>query len=342
MNGYERVMTTLNGGQADQVPVMLHSFMSATAEAGLTMEQYRSDACTMANTHIRFAEKYDLDGLFLDVDTCLEAYAIGVPTDFPKDEPARVTAKLSSDMNVLKAAMRPERLESDPRIGIALEAVRIMKKAVGNDLVVRGNCDQMAFSLAMLSYGMADFLADLLDEELEEDVLDLIDRAYAVHLRFHKLMKQAGADITSFGDSSCGPELISRDMYLKFSFPFQKKLADQLRKDGILTVCHICGNLDNILKDVVNSGFPAIEVDYKTNMVRAQSIMSGKAVMSGSIDPSGVFYFGTPDTVRKETQELLETFRGRGMIACSGCALASGTPGANIRTFVDTVRAYQL
>lgn len=342
MNSCERIMTMFEGGKPDRTPVMIHSFMAAAEEAGITMSQYRSSAQNIADCHIRFAEKYNLDGILMDIDTCMEAGAIGIPVDFPENEPARAIGPLSSDIDVLLKAMRPEKLLQNERINISLEAVRLLRERVGNDLFIRGNCDQMGFSLAMLSYGMSDFMCDLLDEDLEEVIFELIGRATEVHLEYHRLMKQAGVHITSFGDSSCGPDLISRDCYLKFGLPFHKKLADSLNSENIKTMCHICGNLDNILEDVVGLGFPSIEIDYKTNIKRAAGIMESKCIMSGSVDPSGIFYFSKPQEVRTATLEVLDAFGGNNMIACSGCAISAGTPKENIRMFVETVKNYEI
>lgn len=343
MTGYDRIMTTLNGGVPDRVPMMLHSFMTAASEAGYTMGQYRNDPRKIADTHIRFAQKYGMDGILVDVDTCMESSAIGVPTDYPEHEPARSTGALSTDIAVLMEAMKPEKLLQSKRIEIKLEAIRLIKREVGNDLLLRGNCDQAGFSLAMLSYGMSDFMADLLDEDLQADLLELIDRATDLHIAFHKLMKQAGADVTSFGDSSCGPDLISRDMYLTYSYPFHKRLATELREAGIPVICHICGNLDRILADVALAGFPAIEADYKTDIPRAAEILGrDKVTMFGPIDPSGMFYFGTPEQMRAETVKVLEAFHGKGLVIGAGCALPTGTPEANIRAFAETVRAYTI
>jgi uroporphyrinogen decarboxylase len=340
MTSYERIMYTLQGQKADRVPSILHCFMPAAAEAGFTMEEYRRDPKNMARAHIDFARKYGLDGLLIDVDTCMEAGAVGVPIDLPINAPARVTGPASTNINELMELLSPEKLYQYDRIKIQLEAIHLMRKEVGGELLIRGNCDQMAFSLAMLSYGISNFLADLLDEEKEEAILQLIDRAYEVHLKFHQMMIEAGSDMTSFGDSSCGPDMISRDLFLKFSLPFHKKLKKALQEKNILTSCHICGNLDLIIQDVADIGYAGVDIDYKTNMQRAAEIMRGKSVVFGPINPSSVFYLGTPDTMRREVLRILDFFAGQGIILCSGCAIPAGTPEANLYAFTETAMSY--
>lgn len=341
MNGFERFKSMLSTGKADRTPMMLHNFMAAASELGITMAKYRSSPALIAKTHITAARKYGLDGILIDIDTCIEAGAVGVPVDFPENEPARALGCASNEIDRLIEMMDPANLIKNERVKILLEAVHLTKQQSQGELWIRGNCDQMAFSLAMLSYGMEDFMADLLDEDSEEKIFTLMDRAYEVHLTLHKLMKEAGADMTSFGDSSCGPDLISRNMYLKFALPYHKRLQKDLQDAEIPVVCHICGNTDFIIEDLADIGFTGLELDYKTNIKRAAALLKGKSLMFGPIDPSGTFYFGSPEQMREETHKVLDIFQGEGLIIGSGCALPSHTPQANIQAFTDTVLNYK-
>jgi uroporphyrinogen decarboxylase len=320
---------------------MLLNFMPAADEAGLTMHEYRSSAKNMARSQIDFARKYGLDGIWLEVDTCVLAGAVGVPIELPEDGPARRTHEpTAQNIEAMMELMDPARLYTCDRIKIILEAVQLIKKEVGGELLLRGNCDQMAFSLAMLSYGIMEFFSDLLDEDKQESILALIDRAYYVHLEYHKMMMEAGADITSFGDSSCGPDLISRDLFLKYSLPFHKRLREELKKTNTKTVCHICGNLDKILNDVADIGYEGVEIDYKTNIPAAAKAFRGKSVVFGPIDPSGMFYFGTPEKMRAEVRRVLDAFAGEGIVLGAGCAIPKGAPEANTRAFVEAAGTY--
>jgi uroporphyrinogen decarboxylase len=155
-------------------------------------------------------------------------------------------------------------------------------------------------------------------------------------------MMEAGADMTSLGDSSCGPSVISRDMFMKFSQPFHKKLAAELAKRNIMTVCHICGKVDLIMQDMADIGHAAVEIDQKANMERAAEIFRGKSVVFGPIDPSGMFYFGTPEKMKAEVNKVLDIFHGEGIVVGAGCAIPAGAPEANIRAFAEAARAFPL
>ena len=89
MNGYERIHAALRGEPADTVPVTLHNFLMAAEEAGYTQGQYREDPEKIADSFIRAVEKYQYDGVLVDIDTVTLAGSVGVPVDFPEKECAR-------------------------------------------------------------------------------------------------------------------------------------------------------------------------------------------------------------------------------------------------------------
>jgi uroporphyrinogen decarboxylase len=58
----------------------------------------------------------------------------------------------------------------------------------------------------------------------------------------------------------------------------------------------------------------------------------------GNVDPAGVLCFGTPDSVKKETQALLESCsQYPNFIVSSGCDIPPKTPWKNINAFFETV-----
>ena len=152
MTGYERIQAALSGKRADKTPIMLHNFMMAAREAGYTMEQYRNDPKIIADTFIRAVEKYQYDGITVDIDTVTLAGACGVPVDFPNDEPARShEGLLDSLMDVEQ--LKPLRIQTYKYVDIWCEAVHLLKQHFQQEIFIRGNCDQAPFSLATMLRG---------------------------------------------------------------------------------------------------------------------------------------------------------------------------------------------
>jgi len=341
MNGFERISRTLAGQPTDHVPIMLHNFMHAAREAGMSMKEFRSKPENMARAFVEASRKYDLDGVLTDVDTALEAFALGAKTEFPDDLPAKVIGPISQRIEEVIEQVDPEKLKSNERVQIYLEAIRLIRREIGGELFLRGNADQGPFSLAFAVYGLAEMMMAMLDDSKTELLFQLIERCYDVHFRFHLMVKEAGADMTSFGDSMGGPDLISPKLYRKFAAPFQRRLAQDLMRHGIQAVCHVCGKTDMILKPLAESGFAGYEIDYKTSIPQAAETMKDKSVVFGIIDPSGVFCLGDKAIVIRNTQSVLDCFSHGGLVIGAGCALPAETPSKNIHAFVQTVRSHR-
>lgn len=301
------------------------------------MAQYRENPKIIAECFIRAVEKYQYDGILVDIDTVTLAGACGVEIDFPENEPARShTGCLSSlaDIDQLK----PVDIQRYKYANIWCEAVSLLKDYFKNEIYVRGNCDQAPFSLATMIRGVEHMMMDLVLES-EERVFTLLDYCCEATIQFIRMMKEAGADMISNGDSPAGPSMLSPDMYKKFALPYEKKVCDYAHQVNLPYMLHICGNTDIILDQMVTINADSLELDYKTNIHKAEELMRGKIVFSGNIDPSGIIALGTPKLVREKTIELLEVFKGNPrLILNAGCAIPSITPPENLFTMISTAR----
>jgi MtaA/CmuA family methyltransferase len=338
MNGRERILAVLRGEQPDRVPIMLHNFMMAAREAGFTQTQYRSDPKNVASAFIRAVDKYGYDGILVDIDTTTLAGAVGVPVDYPDDEPARCVSGCLDKLAMVPDLAPPEIAKSE-HIQIWLEAVRLLVQHFGDEVCIRGNCDQAPFSLASMMRGPQAWMMDLLDDANRENVFALLDYCSEATRQFIRLMAQTGAHMTSNGDSPAGPDMVSPQMYREFALPYEKLIAAEARAAGLPYVLHICGDTTPILDDIIQSGADGLELDYKTDINRAHDALIGKMCFIGNVDPSGVLALGTIADVERETAKLLTVFSDTpGFILNAGCAIPPNTPPENIEAMIRAAR----
>ncbi len=340
MNGYERITAALKGEPSDKIPVMLHNFMAAAEDMKVTMGQFRENPGLIADVFKNSVEKYGLDGILVDIDTVTLAGSVGVKIDFPNDSPARSHNGILDSLDKLNDLKRVK-VEEYKYVQIWLESVRLLKEYYGDQILIRGNCDQAPFSLASMIRGTEPWMMDLYMAK-QSQVTELLEYCTDVTCQFIHLMGQTGAHMVSNGDSPAGPEMISPGMYEQFAMPYEKIVVDAAHKAGLSYTLHICGNTDLILEMMVKTGADAFEIDYKTDMHKAFNILKDVATFTGNIDPSGVLACGTPELVRKKTIELLDVFsKTNRFILNSGCALPSITPEENLKVFVETARNYR-
>jgi MtaA/CmuA family methyltransferase len=339
MNGSQRIRAALAGERPDRVPVMLHNFLMAAREAGHSQRRFRENPAAIAGSFIQAVETYGYDGIVVDVDTVTVAEALGVRADHPEDQPARWAGPAIDGLEKAPDLPAPD-VANHPRVRIWLEAVRRLKDYFGNEVFVRGNCDQAPFSLAAMMRGPAEWMMDLVDPGRLEDAHALLGHCAEAALQFIRLMAETGADMVSNGDSPAGPDLVSPAIYAEFARPYEKRLADEAHVLGRSYALHICGDTTRILDGMLATGADALELDYKTDVRAARDVLRDRAVFIGNIDPSAVLALGTPALVEARTRGLLEVFAGNPrFILNAGCAIPAETPPANLRAMLAAARA---
>ena len=340
MNAYERVQAVIEGRIPDRVPVCLHNFLLASHEADVRMEQYRTDPEAIARVHLQAVEEYGHDCILLDLDTTLLAEAMGARSDATPDEPGHIAAPAITSLEEV-GKLKPVDPHRDGRIPVLLEAVRLLAKAAGNDISIRGNCDQAAFSLACLLRGNENFLMDLAEDPDNPAITQLLEVCYQSHLAVHRAVKAAGAHFTSLGDSFCGPDMVSPAMFEQFSRPYEERLVRELAAEGIFTAIHICGNTTRILDSLSGYDYCGFELDYKTDTALAKRTAGARHVLFGNIDPSGVIARGTAEQVREASRRLIGVWKPGGQfILNAGCAIPASTPPENVHALVRAAQEF--
>jgi uroporphyrinogen decarboxylase len=306
------------------------------------MEQFRRDPTAAARSFIQAVESYGFDGLIVDVNTVTLAAAAGVPIDVPPDEPARTAGSLLSDIREVDD-LGPVDISAHEGIQSWLETVRLLVGHFGNEILIRGNCDQCPFTLASMLRGSEAWLMDLLDPDQRERVDKLLQHCTGITKQFIRLMSTTGAHMTSNGDSFAGPELISPELYREFALPYERQITAVAHEVKLPYVLHICGNTAPIIKDMLRSGADGLELDYKTDVQLARTLMKDQTVFIGNVDPSGILAMGSLAQIEETTRRLLEVFADTSrFVLNAGCAIPPVTPSGNLRAFIRTARQFTL
>jgi MtaA/CmuA family methyltransferase len=334
MNGHQRIAAALAGERPDHVPVILHNFMMAAREAGHVFSQWRRDPQKIAGSFIQAVETYGFDGVLLDLDTATLAGALGVPVEQPEDEPALAHGACLAALSEVDD-LEPVDVGADPRVQVWVEAVRLLVEHFRDEVFIRGNCDQAAFSLASMMRGAAEWMMDLTDPGNHERARTLLDHCVEAHLQLVRLVAEAGAHMVSCGDSPAGPSLVSPRMYREFARPWERRIVEEAHRLGLPCVIHICGRTEPILGDLLETGADGLDLDYQTDARGAHDEMKDRAVFIGNLDPSGVVGLGSPRLVEERSRELLEIFADTPrFVLNAGCAIPADTPPENVRAMV--------
>jgi uroporphyrinogen decarboxylase len=335
MNAIERSLAVLNGQTPDRVPVSLPNFLVTARLMGTDdYAAFFQDGEAMAEGQIKAWQRYGHDVIIIENGTAALAQACGVNVIYQSDTAPVAKEPAIASLDDVDKLIIPDP-QANPILRQMLLATRIVAQEIG------GRADQGPFSLAREIRGAAELMMDIASGEQPEKVHQLLDFCRQVVTRYAFAQIEAGAHLTSIGDSPSGPDMLSPRTHRKFAHPYVKQMAAELKAANVILSYHICGNATPIIADMVATGAPIIEIDQKADQKTCKAAAQGKSALMGPVDPSGVMALGTPDEVRERCREALENLTpGGGFFLGPGCALPATTPDENILAMVEMAQEH--
>lgn len=340
MNGRERCMTVIRGGKPDRVPISLHNFQMAVQRSGKPFNVVLKDAELLAECMLREWQEFQHDMILLEIGTACSAEAMGVGVEYDVDRsPVAHAPAIASLDEVGKLVIPP--IESRPSWKVTLDAVRILRRELGDQAAICGRCDQGPFSLASMLRGMEDFMVDIAMGEFDEQIDQLMTLCDEVVFQYARAMKEAGADTVSIGESFAGPSLMNPEDYRRLAWPHEKRLIERVQRElDIPFHLHICGKADAIVEDMLNTSALVLELDQDADFARAKQLARGRATLHGNVEPAR-FMFGTPQEIRELTRRTIDAAgQDGGLLVGPGCALGGPSKPENVHALVEAAREY--
>lgn len=343
MTSRELVLRTLEGQPTERVPVGPMMLDLGAAVIGAPVGLFCTDADVMARGQLALHERLGQDVIFVGCDNYYIAEGFGCVAELPVDETphlARAPLESISDVDDLRV---PDPL-TDGRMPVMLEATRLVREAVGDEVAIR-TPGTGPFALASYFVGTQEFLVEigLAKAEMPGSDPDAIHRALDLAadalIAFGKACVDAGADLLHCGDSLASCDVISPADYEEWAFPYERKVIQAWKAYGAKTLLHICGDSTRVLDLYAETGADVIEIDHKVDLARAREIVGDRASLIGNVDPVTVLLQGTPERVRTVADACLATCAGGGYVLGSGCVVPRITPLENVRAMVEAARA---
>ena len=340
MNSYERCLAAIQFRDVDRMPTDLHNFLMCAEESGMDFGAFVLDDSAMAEMQINMWEEFGHDMLLIENGTAARAQALGCGVIYrKKGAPVAHTTAVKQLEDIRNLKMPADFWES-PLLKAQILTVERLVQHFGREVFLIGRGDQGPFSLASQLYGMDRLLEDLMDEEAEEDVHRLLEFCTSACIAYHEKLLQLGVPMTSMGDSTAGPDVISPAMYETFAVPYEKKVIEAVHRKGGLISLHICGNATKIIDQMCNLGADVLEIDQKTDLKTAVRAAKENCALLGQVNPV-LLSNGTQQEVKEAAERILQIVGGKsttGFILGPGCALGGDTPKENIQALIDSVK----
>jgi uroporphyrinogen decarboxylase len=295
------------------------------------LRQYSTNARVLAESVVRYAERFKPDAVWVSADTWVSAEAMGARVGAEDDDqplgglgPALV--RTAGDIDRIP----PPDVTCHGRYPMMVEALSRVVEALGRDFYIVACADQFPFSLAAALMGLNEIMLKVVEDAPLVEAL--MQRCAEYQTAYGCALAAAGADLISGGDSPAG--LIGPDLYHRLALPAERRVIAALKgATGKPVSLHICGRASSLLTGMVASGADVLELDHAVNLAEACVRVGPNVALWGNLDPVGVLAQGDVELVRAAARAALDSVRKAGhrrFVLSSGCTLAVETPHENL------------
>ena len=162
--------------------------------AGVSLRQYTTDPRVLADSVVRYYDRFRPDAVLLSADTWVRAQAMGAAVAFVSDDqPLGGTGAPAICTPADIDRLPPPDPASQGRWPLMIEALRRIREALGEDVFLVACFDQYPFSLACALMGLEQLMLRLVDEP--PMVTALMERGLEYGTAYAQALAAAGADI---------------------------------------------------------------------------------------------------------------------------------------------------
>lgn len=329
----ERVLRLFRKEKIDRVPVfsgMGNVTVHGLKESNIPFSEVHSNPRYLAATSSSTYRLFGFECAVVPYDIAVEAEVLGCTMNtYPHREGILYPTIKEKVIKSPEDIRIPENLSEKGRIPVVSEAIRILKKEVGNEVAV-GTFLLGPFLLA----GQVMDLEGLLKQSFKkpEIVTKTLTLLSDLIISMARIYKEAGADYITIREMGAGADVLNPKMFRSLVKSHLDRIMAEVDPPRIL---HICGNANPIVEDMANTKADAISVEAKTKASKAREILGKEALIFGNLDTYQILCLGSVEDVEKEVMRCILD----GVSAVwPGCDLWPEIPEKNMRAMVETVK----
>ncbi|MBC7120899.1 MAG: uroporphyrinogen decarboxylase family protein [Candidatus Methanosuratus sp.] len=338
MTPYERLMIAFELKKPDRVPVTPFVREWCVRQAGYKFSEVMSNTEKYVYSQLYSIRKYGYDMVLDLLAVHAESEAMGSVLKIPEDAPPSVDIPAVNDYSKDLPKLRIPHPRKDGRLPLILKGTKRLKEAVGDTIPVMGYV-QACWRHTCMMRGTE---RALLDMKKNPDALkELLDIATESCIVYGEAVVEAGADLIWVSDPTSSGDMISKKAFEEFVYPFLRRQIKAFKRMGTKVFLHICGNVNDRLESMANTGADAISVDEKVDLAKAKTLIGNRVCIMGNISPGVTLLQKTPQDVEQECKVAIEkAMEGGGFVLAPGCIIPAATPGENIAAMVNSVKKY--
>ncbi len=336
LSSKEKVLNLLKHEEVDYIPCfsgMGNIVMDGLKKYGLHFNEVHQDAQKMAYAAKATPELFGYDCAIVPFDFNVAAEVLGSKVQYYTTEDIlypSIPEKIIKSFEDIKLPSDPE---NAGRFPIVMEAIRILKKEIGDKVAV-GSWVLGPFTLA----GQVTDLNKLLKDTFKKpnEVVQFLTPLRDLLIAEAKLYQKAGADFITVREMGTPVDLLSPRVWKSMIQPFMIKMREEI---GSPVVLHICGKTNEIIHFMHECGYDAVSVEHQNDVAMSRQKIGPppKNLLFGNLNTFKVMVQGSPEDVAQEVKAAID---GGVDAIWPGCDIWPGTPAENMKAMVETTREY--
>lgn len=223
-----------------------------------------------------------------------------------------------------------------------IEKVKVMKELTGGYILAQIYGSH--FEKAYFSRGIENFLADMAGApEFAKKLLNKIISKNLVMLENIVAIPEIDGVLLGSDWGSQKNMLMNPDTWREMIAPGEQKEYDLIKSEGKDVWIHSCGNIEQIIPDLVEMGVDVLNPVQPECMdiYKLKDNFGEKLTFWGGISTQQTLPYGTPDEVRTESRKVIEYMsKGGGYISSPAQTLQDDVPLENIFALMETCQSY--
>jgi [methyl-Co(III) methanol-specific corrinoid protein]:coenzyme M methyltransferase len=325
----EKILDLLSGKKIDSQPAfsgLIHVTAEGLRSEGLIFHETHKNAQKMAKAAASTFKLSGLPSAVLPLDMYVEAEALGAEINFRENMefefPMVRKAGFGSVKDLTTEITKGTEILKRGRVKLVCEAIKLLKKDVGNDVIIGGMIPG-PYTLLLLVVEAGKMFLEMKKEPTI--VTEALIHLSSLLAEIGTAYRNAGADFITIHDMGGSPAFLGPARYEQFVLPVEKLLIEKLPKPRVLSVC---GNVTSSLGLLAQTGADAISIDQTVDLAAARLALKD-TLLFGNLDPVETLYRGDEAKVA----ELVVRAKEAGVDAVwPGCDLIVQTPIQNILT----------
>ncbi len=337
MNSKELVNAALNCEEVDRIP-FFPPFQGywALGLAGVSTRESFDNPAKAAQAQFNVVEPAHLDAVEVLWDWLFPVEALGCEVKIPESGTIPTVGHVINEPGDLDKLELPN-LDKFYRYAAARDTAKIMAEKLGKEHYLLASLPG-PFTLAGELRGVDTMLMDTLFDP--DFVKALLDKAVEFDKEILEYVGSWDIDGILLCDPTTSGDLMSRDDFVRLSQAPLTEAGSYLKKTGKDFVVHMCGDTNDRILDIADTGCKAFTCDKQVDIKAAVEKLNGRMAMIGNVDPAGVLFSGTVDTVKEATRNVLEAGGKKGFLVASGCDIPVGSKLENVCAMSEVFMNY--